>query len=94
MDEFSEKNNLTFALYHELANTTDKFKEKYPENDLSVVLGAGIIYLTSFLSLAPTKEEALVALDFCVEQMRGIINNTPDNFFGGGIRKHFNQNQN
>lgn len=94
MDEFSENKNLAYALSHELANATDKFLEEHPETNLSVILGAGNLYLTGFLTLAPTKEKALEVLDRCVERMRRIINITPDNFFDGGIRKHFDPNQN
>lgn len=89
----SEKNNLAYALSNELGKTTDKFLEEHPETGLSVTLGAGILYLAGFLTLAQTKERALEVLDCCVERMRSIIDITHDSFFDGGIRKHFNPNQ-
>lgn len=94
MNELSEKNNLAYLLNEELLKTVEEFMKKCPKAAPSVILGAGSLYITGFLVCAPTKEKALETLDSCVKLMRNIINMTPDDFFGDGIRQHFNPNQN
>lgn len=94
MNDLTEKNNLAYLLHKELLKTAEKFMRKCPKTDHDVILGAGNLYIAGFLVNAPTKEKAFETLDSCVELMRNAISQTPDNFFGGGIRKYFNPNQN
>lgn len=94
MNDLTEKNNLAYLLHKELLKTAEKFMRKCPKADHNVILGAGNLYIAGFLINAPTKEKALETLDSCVELMRNAIDVTPDNFFGGGISRHFNPNQN
>lgn len=88
----NHKNNLAVLLNQELLNTTEKFTKKCPKADADVILGAGNLYITSFLINAPTKQAAKESLESCIKIMRNLIEVTPDNFFNGGIARHFNQN--
>lgn len=92
--KMDEQNNLAYLLHKELLKTAEKFMKKCPNADHNVILGAGNLYIAGFLINAPSKEKAKESLDSCVEVMRQLIESTPDNFFGGGIRKHFNPHLN
>ena len=87
-----QKNNLAYLLHKELLKTAEKFAKKCPKADAEVILGAGNMYIPGFLVNAPTKDAAKETLEDCIEVMRNLIEVTPDNFFGGGMRRNFNPN--
>ena len=92
METKEQKNNLAYLLHKELLKTAGKFAKKCPKADAGVILGAGNMYITGFLINAPTKDAAMETLENCVEIMRGLIEVTPDSFFGAGPCGDLNPN--
>lgn len=81
------KNQLSYRLNEHLSNATDEFIQENPEADVFTLIGAANIYLSSLIVNASNRQLAIKTLEECHAIQRNLINNTPDSFFGQGLRQ-------
>lgn len=80
-----DANDLAYELSNELQDATEKFAQRHEcEMSVKIALGAANVYMASWLTHAPSREEALKSLDICADIVRNLIETTPDFFFNHG----------
>lgn len=82
-----DQNALAYMLANKLHDTAHKFCMKHQVANINAMLGAANIFLGTWLTHAPNREKALEGLDMCVDVIRSMIEQTPDDMFGGGNAK-------
>lgn len=81
-EEQKQQNQLAYMLVDKLFRATDKFIREHRTININGVIGAGNQYLASQFVHAPSKQEALAELEKDFDIIRGLIEATPENFFG------------
>lgn len=85
-----QQNQLAYLLADKLFRATDKFVREHRAINLNGVIGAGNQYLASQFVHAPSKQEALAQLEKDFDIIRGLIEATPENFFGQNVAINLN----
>lgn len=81
-DKQKQLNALAYQLHDQLQDATEQFAHDNPDTSVFVVLGAANLYLASLLCHAPDREKAKHKLHKCTKIIEGILDNTPDVYFG------------
>lgn len=90
MKQQPDQNQLAFMLNDKLQNATDKFVREHRAININGIIGAANAYLAMWLTHAPSKADAMKALDEDVKILRNILDKTPDEFFGASQKAKLN----